>query len=522
MWIIRIWATEFIKNWNNENRPWWLVSQDAEWNISASKFSWDWWWLFNLPSSGWSWWINQYYCWEDIDNWLVVSLVKYENLNTWTWNIFWKDTQNYVANSFYWQWILKEISLRIKKVWGDRNDVFIEIQWNNNWEPDWNAIISSSLLLKEDISTSFQEFKFTNLNFTPEEWDMYHIVIKATWIDVNDYFEIESWWADNSLWDLFVNDWEKWIMYSDRDLYLKLHWYLYLIKWWDNFVWILKSNWVIWKKAEVSISYDNLQNNLIAWNYYWYNKTTGAIQWWNLFKAISENELYLQSPKDAIDWKIQILNSEKNWIKTFKIISLSDDEILELWGDAVEVENEIITPTISTANIWWVEWWIIKINNQIQYNANSLMWNSEKSIASKKYVDEYQSYKLKWSCIMSTISSETIQIDYDWSPISKVVLAIAVKWDELDNYFYCEAYKEKNSSSMKGVWPIWIWNRSKWTWVCEWTTDDILTLKRSLWNNKIYLYVKVYESSNILQISSSKSWDWYYDWTLEINYMFIQ
>ena len=284
------WSSQKINN-NFIHTTW---DETVHWNKTFTWYIiWDWSKLTNIYAEVNSASLN-IMLWEDWTAWLAYSKVNYEQLTWTTANDLWTTSQPYVAQSFYWQTDITSISLMVATVSSPSDDILIEIQWDNSWVPDWTAIWTSDVVNYSALTSTLTETAFTfSTPVTVTEWTLYHIVVKRSGAndDVN-YYSVWSAWADTQIWTMSTSDGSTWTNQTD-DLFFKITWYYLATKGWMNFIWILqvdKTTWEIWK---FNTQYDNHQSWLTVWNYYWYNQTTWAIQWWMFFYAISNTELDL-------------------------------------------------------------------------------------------------------------------------------------------------------------------------------------------------------------------------------------
>ena len=395
-----------------------LVKLDINWNLNISwditgtNFIWNWsqltWLSAEVSSSSlqkmlWKdWWIV----------WRAYSQVNYEQLTWWTDNNFWNTTDQEVAQSFYWQDLINEATFNIKKVWNDRNDIYAEIQWDNAWIPDWIAQATSDTILKANLTTSYTEQTFTNFNFTPEPWVLYHIVLKWTWTDINDYFQAESWWSDLQIWTMSKNTSWTWANATD-DLYFKLPAdYQLAILWGNNFIWICQANWNIWEIKKFNTWYDNNQSWLTAWNYYWFNSSTWIIGSWTIFRAISDTEL-----------NIEIINQQIFWD----------------WSD-----------------------WDLIVDNNYDLALNSLKQFNNITINSWKKIYSSQKWVAMIKCRWTLILNWDINLIWNWE-------------ENLDNVYGKSVYGQLYYWTWWAWWNWWSDGAGSdyWAWWAWWTTDNV-------------------------------------------------
>jgi len=328
------WSSQKINN-NFIHTTW---DETVHWNKTFTWYIiWDWSKLTNIYAEVNSASLN-IMLWEDWTAWLAYSKVNYEQLTWTTANDLWTTSQPYVAQSFYWQTDITSISLMVATVSSPSDDILIEIQWDNSWVPDWTAIWTSDVVNYSALTSTLTETAFTFATpVTVTEWTLYHIVVKRSWAndDVN-YYSVWSAWADTQIWTMSTSDGSTWTNQTD-DLYFKLTWYYLATKGWMNFIWILqvdKTTWGIWK---FNTQYDNHQSWLTAWNYYWYNQTTWAIESWNMFYAISDTELDLTQK-----YNLRNLYIWEN--TTFNI------------NEKLEFNNLTIVNWVTVTFTWWTDY----------------------------------------------------------------------------------------------------------------------------------------------------------------------
>lgn len=371
--------TEVVKKtWN----------QTIDWDLTVDNIIWNWSWLT---------WINaevssptlQYMLWAAWEISKGYSLWDYEQLDSDTEVNIWTTGQSSVAQSFYWQatYTWSSLPLMVRKEWSPDDWIFIEIQTDNAWVPSWTAVTNwiSDTIDYTNISETLTEENFTfPLEVSLTVWELYHIVVKRSNSnsDVNHYV-VWSAWSDEQIWTLSTNDWASWTNQTN-DLYFKLPWYKLLTLWWENVLWVLQADWVIWTQWKVNTWYDNNQSWLTVWNFYSVNKITWAIESWTDYKAISETELNLresnrQSTKSEIITSEDILSWEAivydSWYFKWDALDLSKINFAGFASETITSWNplKLDTAWVNSNQSWlvvWVEYFLA--NEWFSYNWNNL------------------------------------------------------------------------------------------------------------------------------------------------------
>ncbi len=468
-WIVK--TNSWIDTVEVQKEDWTL------WNIKAYEFIWDWsklTWLTTWVSSA----SLNLMLWEDWTAWLAYSKVKYEQLTWTTANDLWTTSQPYLAQSFYWQTDISSISLMVATVSSPSDDILIEIQWDNAWVPDWTAIATSNSVNYSTLTSTLTETAFTfSTPVTVTEWTIYHIVVKRSWAndDVN-YYSVWSAWADVQIWTMSTSDGSTWTNQTD-DLYFKLAWYYLATKGWTNFIWILQVDKLTWEVWKFNTQYDNHQSWLTTWNYYWYNQTTWAIQWWMFFYAISDTELDL-TPK-----YIQIKNTQNDFIagediSVWNALYIWTDWKVYLTDSADSTKINFIWFANNTALLWenisvnttWIDWnqsWLTIWDDYFLDKAFT-------SISQSTYINKFTTTTQDWT-------PRSISINNDWTKI------FMLGWDNTTVYEYIlsTAYDITTATinNSFAIWwqdwtPTWIFFRNDWLKMfMSWST-----------NNSIYSY----------------------------------
>jgi len=262
--------------------------------------------------------------------WLAYSKEDYEQLDYSTDVDLWTTTQPQIAQSFYWQlaYTWNVIPLMVKTVWTPDDWVYMEIQTDNAGEPSGTVVANwtSDTIDYTNIAGAYEEenFTFSGWIVALTVWELYHFVLKRTGgnSDVN-YYTLGSAWIDALFGNVSLYNGSAWST-DTNDLYFKFPWYKMAVLGWNNFIWILQADKNIWETWKFNTWYDNNQSGLTEWNFYSFNATTGIIESWTDYKAISETELNLLE-KD-------IVNSIPDASEAVKgILKLSTSTLASVW-----------------------------------------------------------------------------------------------------------------------------------------------------------------------------------------------
>lgn len=498
-------------------------------DLYATVLYWDWsnlTWLqaeVTSPSLNIMMWAN----W--VTPWIAYSRVNYEQLVWTTANNIWSVAQPQIAQSFYWQVAISTISLMVATISSPSDNLFIEIQWNNAWIPDWVAIWTSNLINYTALSWVLTEKDFTFASpVTVTEWVIYHIVLKRSWAtDAVNYYSVWSAWSSVQIGTMSKNTWS-WANASD-DIYFKLPLYKLATIWGTNFIWILQTAKNIWEIWKFNTYYDNNQTWLIEWSYYWFNATTWIIQLWGSFKAISTTELYYDISYEPVlniavlwdwsDWNVVIpswtttLTRDMYYnnltVQTGWVLNPNWYLIFVRWALKTEWTWKIARNWNAGTNWWlptWGAWWGALNQWSIWWEVQAWAWWAWSNSSNWESGSAWMSAS-PW---YTTIGGATWWVWWTaWSYVwwNWWIWWISTQWEFYNKYFIPRMvsffttvlwYKWPASSGWWGGWCYF-----SWTWWGGWGG----------WWNWWCIIISVYSTIWTINIES-KWWNWgnWYPW----------
>jgi len=531
------WITTILKTWTVWNIDTYTITFDNGATTTFIVTNWEW--LVNSVVP-WTWVVVDssdpanpivsteidsaslnYMLWVTGTVWKAYSLNPYQQLSVGTPNDFWSVAQPMLSQSFYAQNVdITELKLMIQKISSPVDNIFIEIQEDTAWLPNWTVVTNwtSANIWFASLSASFTEetFTFASVPMLTSE-TLYHIVVQRTGsTDAVNYYQAESAWSSVQIGNMSIYSWS-WAIAAD-DLYFKMEVWYSLVTLSDNitnnvFVWVLQTAWVIWEIRRFNRDYDDNQTWLVVWGYYglW---TSWNFSLWGNFRAISTTEINLD-----------IINKTNNSIKelfTFWETLVHWDSVYQdvstgkvLYADPSDTSKLEVIWTIAS---WWVldDIWEVYVGGIADWYIWLTYW--EDIFLSEKYLDSDEVEQATWSLVGQfsyvwrlDISKQGQEILTTSETILKsITVDLRKQWSPTGN-IQCKAFLiDKTTLLWTAINTFWSWDTTTSYASYKFVFDNItvpantvifLEFSVTSWNN----------NSNFYQIAYD-TWSPYSDW----------